>query len=787
MTTLPPPAGVDTGTGGAQEPSADRGLDPPTAPTISVVINTDSRRLELRTLLHALNRQTHPRFEVVAVVGPSRDGTLEMLAEEFPDRVKVVSCPEFNLSVSRNLGLAHADGEIVAFIDDDSVPATTWLEQLAVAYLDDSISGAGGRTYLVRPGEDRIQFLRGVFSVLAEQDDVRWGTRELPPSQTPPRFWFPRFHGTNMSYRRAALLAIGGFDERFEYLYDDGDIGVRLGLAGFGLRQLDEAVVYHLGATTGNRGRHRYDLNWYSWSRSQIYFTLKNGPGAVGWRRSLRAALRHSRQLRAQVEDLARRGELPRELRTKARRMLRRARRHGLIQGLFGERRIPGRIPELGGGFRPFPRDVWRRAPAVAPAVLSCERRGLPLREEPLRLAMLSVDYPPRATHGVARSTATLALGLAELGHEVHVVTAGTGHRVYEQDGAWIHEVGPVALRRYRAFAEAGYPDLAAWMDHSHEAFAAVRSLIRNHAVQLVDTPLWNLDGYVTAVAGELPVAVRPVTAMRQIAAVHGAETAETRLLGDLEGDLLRRATLLVSNSEATERSLADVYGIDLAARLHGRVSYGLAPRPEAEVAGLPESRDGDGITALFVGRLEGRKGILELFDAIPRAAAEVPGLRFVVTGADNSRHDGFFARERCDYPTWFRRRHPELAGRVEFRGHVSDAELARDYASCDLFVAPSHYESFGLIFLEAMDLAKPVIGCDSGGPRDIIAAGETGLLVPPGDAMALAEAIVELASDRRSRREMGRAGRKRLLERFTHRDMAKGFAALYRRALALD
>lgn len=759
-------------------------LPTPLEPTISVVVNTCQRRDELRTLLAALNRQTWDRFEVVVVVGPVEDGTREMLAGDFDGRVKAVDCPEFNLSVSRNLGLAHADGDVVAFIDDDSVPSTAWLEQLARAYRDDAVAGAGGRTYLVRQGEDRLQFLHGLFSVVAEQVDVRWGDTPLPPSRTPQRFWFPRFHGTNMSYRRAALAAIGGFDERFEYLYDDGDLGVRLGLAGFRLRQLDDAIVYHLGASTGNRGTHKFDLNWYSWSRSQIYFALKNGARCVGLTRALKAALAHSVHMRAHVRDLADRGELPRELRQKARRMLRRALLDGLREGLFEDRRIPGVAPSIGGGFRPFPRAVWRGVPAVPPATLPRNRRVRPLSEPPLTLCLLSVDYPPRSTHGVARSTETLARGLAEAGHEVHVVTAGTGHRVYTQDGAWIHETGPVTPRRYRSFAAAGYPNLAAWMEHSHEVFAAVRSLVRNHRVQLVDTPLWNLDGYVTAISGEVPVAVRLVTAMKQIAAVHGELSAENRLLGELEGDLLRRAALLVSNSTATERALAEVYGIDPAGCLHGIVPYGLVPTPDGELP-APRTATGDGpVTALFVGRLEGRKGILELFAAMPRALAERPDLRFVLAGSDNSRHDGFLAREGTDYPTWFRSRHPELADRVDFRGHVSDEELTRLYAGCDLFVAPSRYESFGLIFLEAMDLAKPVIGCRAGGPCDIIVDGETGLLVPPGDAEALAAALVRLAADAPARLEMGYAGRRRLLERFTHRQMAAGFARLYRRAL---
>ncbi|MEZ5312591.1 MAG: glycosyltransferase [Thermoanaerobaculia bacterium] len=612
-------------------------------PRISLIVNTNDRKVELCALLYSLCRQSLEEFEVVVVVGPAEDGTAEMLEEEFWGRVKVERCPVFNLSVSRNLGLERAAGEIVAFIDDDALPSTRWLEQLLAAYEDERVAGAGGRTYLVRDDENRLQFFRGQFSVVAEQKDVLWPGESLPPSPTPARFWFPRFHGTNMSYRRSALQAIGGFDERFEYLYDDGDLGVRLGLAGFRLRQLDDGVVYHLGSSTGNRGRHPYDLNWYSWSRSQIYFALQNGRPAVGLRRSLVAALRNAAHLKSMVRELRAAGELPPDLYRKATKMLRRALRDGLREGLFAERRIPGRILDRSGAFCPFQREVWRSAPAISPGNPPATTRIRPLPSPPLRLALLSIDYPPASTHGVARSTETLARGLAELGHEVHVVTRGESHRTHSRHGVWIHDVGVRPVDRYAEMAARGYPNLAAWLEHSHEAWATTRGLIANHGIQLVDSPLWNLDGYVAAIADEIPVAVRVVTAMRQIASVHGELQRENVLLGDLEEDFLKRASLLVSNSAATEETLRRIYGIDVDERRHGLVSYGHIPRDEAEVK--PASGSGQP-TVLFVGRLEGRKGITELFDAIPLALRSLPGLRFVLAGSDNSRHDGFFDRE---------------------------------------------------------------------------------------------------------------------------------------------
>ncbi|MFN7941427.1 MAG: glycosyltransferase [Thermoanaerobaculia bacterium] len=763
-------------------------IEPPESPagepSFSLVVNTCDRSASLAALLGSLERQSWRRFEVVVVVGPTRDDTRERLARDWRGRVVVVDCPAPNLSVSRNLGLANAAGDVVAFVDDDAMPAATWLEQLAERYSDPAIAGVGGDTYLVRESDGVLQFSRGWMSALGEQQDIRREAGPPPPTAlSPASTWFPRFHGTNMTYRRAALVAIGGFDESYEYLFDDADIAARLAAEGRLLRHAPAALVYHVGAPGLNRGTDgRYDLNWYGWLRAQIYFTLKNGAPRVGRRRALAAALRHARHLRSMVAELERGGEMSAALASRARAQLRRATAAGLTQGMLAGRRLPA--ASLAPPARPFA-SFRDRPPSQAPP--GAARTAAADEGPPLSIALLSVDYPPRNTHGVARLTHLMARGLALAGHEVHVVTAGTGRDLYFADGAYVHDVARFHRPRYAEYLELGYPNLAAWLDHSHAAWEAVRQLVDRDRVEIVDTPLWNLDGLVTAVAGEIPVAVRIVTAMKQIAAVHGQENDETRLLADLEQQLLERAQLLLPNSAGTERALAEVYGLDPALRRSRTVRYGIEPASEVDVeAATAQARARGETRILFVGRLEKRKGILELFSAVPRLLEADPTAQVLFAGADNSRHDGFLAECGTDYATHFRRQHPGLDRRVEFLGFVDEPTLDRLYRECDLLVAPSRYESFGLVYLEAMNYAKPVIACDAGGPRDVVVDGETGRLVPPADAEALAAALLELAGDRAARERMGRAGRARLLTEFSLLPMARAFAAAYREAIAI-
>ena len=112
------------------------------------------------------------------------------------------------------------------------------------------------------------------------------------------------------------------------------------------------------------------------------------------------------------------------------------------------------------------------------------------------------------------------------------------------------------------------------------------------------------------------------------------------------------------------------------------------------------------------------------------------------------------------------------------FTGIVDDDELLRSYQTCDVFVAPSRFESFGLILLEAMRLAKPVIAGDAGGMREVVGQGGAGVLVPPGDVAALVQAIVSLLRDPLRRRAIGEAGRHRFEQRFTLERMTDGIEA---------
>jgi glycosyltransferase involved in cell wall biosynthesis len=125
------------------------------------------------------------------------------------------------------------------------------------------------------------------------------------------------------------------------------------------------------------------------------------------------------------------------------------------------------------------------------------------------------------------------------------------------------------------------------------------------------------------------------------------------------------------------------------------------------------------------------------------------------------------------------------IADRVTFLGRLPVAELARLYNEHELLVSPSLYEGFGLPAAEAMACGTSVVATTAGAFPEVIAAGETGILVPPADARALADAIEALLADPARRASMGAAGVRRIERHFSWRACAERTAALYGEVIA--
>ena len=189
-----------------------------------------------------------------------------------------------------------------------------------------------------------------------------------------------------------------------------------------------------------------------------------------------------------------------------------------------------------------------------------------------------------------------------------------------------------------------------------------------------------------------------------------------------------------------------------------------------------PIERFNDGkLNILFLGRLDKRKGFRYLLAAFARVKARVPQARLIVAGA--------FSKE--DKEKYVLQVRAEGLRDVKFVGYVSSEELPRYYRTAHVFCAPSTgFESFGLVLLEAMAAGTPIVASDIPGYHHVVTHGGEGLLVPPMDEEALADALVQLLRDAPLRARLAARGRL-TADKYSWLRVAQSTLDLYQKCIA--
>lgn len=244
----------------------------------------------LQRCLAACAQLVWPAYELIVVTDKDGRDAVRTL-----NGLKVVPCDQANISLARNLGIAAAGGDVVAFVDDDAVPEPMWLAALARAFEDAAIGAATGPVL----GRNGISIQSGAETILmtgetvpAESDPAR---RRASGGRT------PKTVGTNMAFRTGLLRSVGGFDETYRYLFEDADLNVRLGKNGVVTAYVPDAVVHHARAPSKRRRQDRTPRDLFDIGRSTAIFLARHagedGPGAL----KVARAREHARLDRALV------------------------------------------------------------------------------------------------------------------------------------------------------------------------------------------------------------------------------------------------------------------------------------------------------------------------------------------------------------------------------------------------------------------------------------------------------------------------------------------------------
>lgn len=743
-------------------------------PFASVVICTRDRPDSVRTTLDSILSCRYPRerFEIIVVDNASHNDSVVRLVEtEYHDdevAVSVVEEPVPGLSNARNRGLTQARGEIVVFADDDVLVDRDWLAILVGAFeRSDRVGATSGLTLpdvLETPAQRWVEGFGG--------RDTGFGLRVFDLENPPPDgplfpFTVGEFGaGRNMAFRRDLLRELGGFDPALgpgTIAHDGDDIEalLRVLLSGRQIVHDPGAIVWHAHPADYGELEERV-FGYGAGLTACLTRAMMDHPRLlIDLLRKLPSGLRFAISPRSQ-KNVGRQQDFPRAL---ARREL-----LGLAYGPVAylrsrrqARRLRRSLPPPDGGA------------AAGPG-----RRKL-------RVLIVSDEYQP-VIGGAARSVETLAHSLARQGHTVEVATAWQpdtpGREV--RDGIPVHRIrdltsragwlsedperhhappfpDPEAAIRLRALVRRFRPDVVhayGWLAHSAAAAlvgkrvplvlslhdygnaCSIFTLVRHGRACSGPAPLKCLDcagsvyGYPkAAVAVGSVFGVRPLL-RRRVDAIHSVNRLAAELIERAldEPDLPVEVIPNFLDDEAREQP------------------------DEAILAQLP-----DRPFILYVGHLRGYKGINELLAAYRRLQNPPPLVLVGTRGPDT--------------PAKF----PPGVTTLTYVPHATVMELWRRALFA---VSPSLAPETGpLVAQEAMSVGRAVIGTRIGGYEDLIDDGETGLLVPPGDAEALAEAMRSLIEDGELRERIGEQAAQRALA-FTPEAAVPEMERLYTRVL---
>lgn len=374
-----------------------------------------------------------------------------------------------------------------------------------------------------------------------------------------------------------------------------------------------------------------------------------------------------------------------------------------------------------------------------------------------------------------------VSLGLGRLGYRVDVfcrrdnpdlpeiVELGPGVRVVH-----IHAGPPASIKK-----DALWPWMPAFLRGCHEFIWSQATPYR-----LLHSNFW-MSGWVACelkARHGLPV----VHIFHALGAVKRLEQgkADSSPLGRarVERRIMREVDRLIAQCPAEAEDLAQYYAHDLhnvvvvPSGVNPRRFHPVSRRMARQRLGLPQ----DELVVGYVGRLVRRKGVETLLEAIARIVESHPRLPvkvMVVGGEHRDPHqDGssemVHLRALAD--------HLGLRERLWLTGRRQPDELAEYYGAADVMVSVPWYEPFGLTPLEAQACARAFIGSAVGGISYTVADGVSGLLVPPRDPKALADALIRLLLDEPLRNRLGQEGRRRVLRKFTWARVAERTAAVY-------
>lgn len=393
-----------------------------------------------------------------------------------------------------------------------------------------------------------------------------------------------------------------------------------------------------------------------------------------------------------------------------------------------------------------------------------------------MRICFISNEYPPETGFGgIGTYTYSLAQGLSEKGHDVTVITKAFGKESIIKDGrVKVHRIFDKKVpfegfsKIFNLFSGKGFN----YYWHSKSVFLKIEELIeKDGKFDVIEGPLWDGECFAYSPQIGIPLVVRLQTPIFKSREILGKK--QNKVIEFIEKKSLQKATLIASISKNIGEVVSKHYKIPKDKIL---LSYLGIKLPDIS---NPIFRK-NSFKLLYVGRLEKRKGTEEFIEALPEILKKNTKITIDIVGKDYYQAPG-----NTNYFEYFKNKvQKKFWSRVIFHGFVSNEKLKKFYKYCDIFIAPSRYESFGLIFLEAMAYGKPVIGTKVGGIPEIVKDKEMGLLIDVNEPGQIADSVIKLFNNEKLRERLGKKAFEYVRKNFSVERLTEESLSIYNQAI---
>jgi len=397
-----------------------------------------------------------------------------------------------------------------------------------------------------------------------------------------------------------------------------------------------------------------------------------------------------------------------------------------------------------------------------------------------MKICILSREYPPETNWGgIGIYTQTLAEGLVGEGHVVHVIAMSEeGDSTNKRKGVFIHRLE----NRCKYPFKMGLHEFGTRLEYSEVVNQKLNELIEEEGIEVVESPNFYAEGFVASLKKKIPLITRLHTPYSKSFKVNRDELSfDDRMSCLLEDELIKRSDCVLSSTHIhLDEMESDVGSFQMRKEI---IPLGIH-QSKREASPVVQEKT----NVLFVGRLEMRKGVHHLVKAIPHVLEEVGDVHFTFVGKNEALTPSEYKELGAQAPRFKEAIYSlvpsEYHSKMQFFDEVPYEELAAFYESCDIFIAPSLYESFGLVYVEAMSYGKPVIACNVGGATEIITHNQTGILIPPANPQAISKAILDLTKNPAKARALGQAARERVAKKYTIKSMVDQTLEVYESVL---